>query len=246
MFWFLRLWLAHLLADFPFQTNFIFKLKKKSFLGVVLHGSIFLICALFLSMPYLKYFSSILYILCVWIFHIYIDWRKVKTSNLSKTQDNIWYFLLDQLIHFISLTFVFLFPYSKYPIFWERPYLGNLWLRFYNSDYYVLLAIGYIIVVFTGTILTFYVRKNIDSKEEFTTNGIPSLEKYIGGIFKSILFFILWFEIRNYYSFISLTILIKFLIEKYLIKISSKLFIIDTLVDISLIIFVISMLKLIL
>ncbi|MCX7941693.1 MAG: DUF3307 domain-containing protein [Dictyoglomaceae bacterium] len=246
MFWFLRLWLAHLLADFPFQTNLIFKLKKRSFFGVVLHGSIFLICALFLSVPYLKYFSSILYILFVWIFHIYVDWEKVKTSNLSKKQDNVWYFLLDQLIHFLSLTLVFFFPYNKYPIFWEKPYLGRLWLRFYNSDYYVLLAIGYIIVVFAGTILTFYVRKSLNSKEDFILNGIPPFEKYIGGIFKSILFFLLWFEIKYYYFFFSLLILIKFLIDKYLTKISLNLSLINTFVDVSLIIFIISMLKLIL
>lgn len=238
--------MAHLLADFPFQTNLIFKLKKRSFLGVVLHGSIFLFFALFLSFPYLKYISSIFYIFLVWIFHIYVDWKRVKISNISKKQDNVWYFLLDQLIHFLSLIFVFFFPYNKFPIFWEKPNLGNLWLRFYNSDYYILLAIGYIIVVFAGTILTFYVRKSLNSKEEFVTNGIPPLEKYIGGIFKSILFFLLLFEIKYYYFLFSLIFLMKFLIDKYLIKISLKLSLINSFVDIILIIFIIFILKLLL
>ncbi len=246
MFWLLRLWLAHLLADFPLQTNLVFKLKKKSLLGVVLHASIFLIFALFLSLPYLKYVSSIFYILFVWIFHIYIDWARVKVSNVSREQDNVWYFLLDQLIHFLSLIFVFLFPYSKYPIFWEEPNLGPFWARFYNSDYYILLSIGYIISVFAGTILAFYIGKGLNLRKDFVTNGISPLEKYIGGIFKSLIFFLLWFEIKYIYFFFCLIFLIKIIIDRYFIKISFFTSIINIFIDIFLIISVIYLLKLLL
>ncbi|MGB9857974.1 MAG: DUF3307 domain-containing protein [Dictyoglomaceae bacterium] len=243
MFWFLRLWFAHLLADFPFQTNLVFKLKKKSFWGVFLHATIFLFFALFLSIPYLNYLSAWIFIFSVWIFHIYLDWTRVKVSNLSQKQDNVWYFLLDQLEHLLSLSVVFFLPISKYPLFWKRPNLGDLWLRFYNSDYYILLAIGYIIVVFTGTILTFYVRKGLNSSGNFVINGIPTNEKYLEGLFKTILFLLFWFEIKYFYLISLVIILVKTLLDRYFIKIPLRISLVNTVVDIFLLFLIIFLLK---
>jgi len=246
MFWFLRLWLAHLIADFPLQTNLIFRLKKKSIFGVFIHGTVFLILALFLSIPYLKYFISWIYIILVWLFHIWIDWEKIKVSNTSKERDNVWYFVLDQILHLISLIFVFFIPISRYPQLWENPNLGKIWIRFYNSDYFILLSIGYILVVFAGTVFTFYVRKSFSGKEEFIKLGIPTKEKYSEGFFKSILFLIFWFNIKNLYIILLIILFIKFLSDKYILKLSYKSYFLNTMVDIVILTIVISLLKLLL
>ena len=43
IFW--RLVLAHLLADFTFQTDFIAKWKRESIFGGLIHSFIFFVCA---------------------------------------------------------------------------------------------------------------------------------------------------------------------------------------------------------
>lgn len=53
MFIFDRLLLAHLLADFPFQTNWIYAQKLKSIWGVILHCGIVTLFNIIFLFPYL-------------------------------------------------------------------------------------------------------------------------------------------------------------------------------------------------
>jgi len=244
MFWFLRLLLAHLLADFPLQTNTIFRLKKRSFWGVFLHVSIFFILSIIFSVPYLKYIYSWIYLLLLSIFHIYIDWTRVKVSNKFKEQDNLLYFLFDQLEHLLSLMAIFLLPGSKEVIYWENPYLGKYWKNFYNSNYLILISIGFIIVVFAGTIINYYVRKHFNSSESFTNNGIPIKEKYLEALFKGVIFILFWLNINI--SIPIFVFFIKILCDLYYLKLTKKIFLINNTIDIFLLMTVLIFLKTIL
>lgn len=93
---FLALWLAHLLADFPLQTNRIFRLKIASNAGLALHVSIHLLMTALLVRQPASYLSLFLVLGTV---HFLIDWTKLRLPG-----DPQWPgFLLDQLAHLVSL-----------------------------------------------------------------------------------------------------------------------------------------------
>ncbi len=93
---FLALWLAHLLADFPLQTNRVFRLKIASNAGLALHVLIHLLMtALLVRQPA----SHLSLFLALGLVHFVIDWTKLRLPG-----DPQWPgFLLDQLAHLVSL-----------------------------------------------------------------------------------------------------------------------------------------------
>ena len=93
---FTTLLLAHLLGDFPFQTNYIYALKLKGGYYVIPHALIHvaitavLIGNLSTSWPLL---------IILGIVHFSIDWFKVSTPLYTPDID----FIIDQLMHVASL-----------------------------------------------------------------------------------------------------------------------------------------------
>ena len=122
IFW--RLILAHLLADFTFQTDFIAKWKRKNIFGGLAHSFIFFVCASALcfgqlGQPWLlfgRYFHincwAVLGVLS--FFHFLEDEWRVRTIRKLVSADSFFFFLLDQCIH-IALIFVF-FPPQTYQL----------------------------------------------------------------------------------------------------------------------------------
>jgi hypothetical protein len=89
---FATLLLGHLVADFPLQTDHIFRLKKRSSLGVLLHVGIHVgIMAVLLQNPLAQWRE----LLILGVSHFLIDWVKVH----SKTRQEWLGFLLDQAAH---------------------------------------------------------------------------------------------------------------------------------------------------
>lgn len=203
MFWFLRLFLAHLIADFPLQTNKIFEYKKSTPYGVLIHTGIYLTVSLFLSFPYLKYKEALLFLFFIFILHTIIDLNKVKKLSLK---DGIKEFLVDQLKHLLVLCTVFTLPISKKVLYLELPSNLKFIERFYNSDYYILLIIGYFFVSFAGTIFYFYLLKTFSRKNIFTNKGISIREKYFEVSIRTIIF-ISYYKISFEASLLFFTIL---------------------------------------
>ncbi|MCC6607290.1 MAG: DUF3307 domain-containing protein [Anaerolineae bacterium] len=93
---FLALWLAHLLADFPLQTNRVFRLKIASNAGLALHVAIHLLMTVLLVQQPARHLSLLL---VLGVVHFLIDWTKLRLPG-----DPQWPgFLLDQLAHLVSL-----------------------------------------------------------------------------------------------------------------------------------------------
>ncbi|HOJ92627.1 MAG TPA: DUF3307 domain-containing protein [Dictyoglomaceae bacterium] len=207
MFWFLRLFLAHLLADFPLQSNLIFRYKKQTKYGILLHTSIYLIISLLLSFPYLKYPEAIIFILFLFFVHTLIDLKKMNRS-IRSNNDNIKNFIIDQLEHIISISLVFLLPISKNPEYLGTKILGGIINKYYNSDYYVLLFIGYFFVSFAGTIFYCYLIRVFGNKNIFTSNGVSQKEKYKEVLIRTIIFLVFYWlnfsYIHTLYVFIFL------------------------------------------
>jgi hypothetical protein len=119
---FFRLLLSHLLADFVLQTNFIAKWKKRSFYGVVVHSLTFFIFALILTweeigkiwFDYPIKLSGIWCVIILFLFHVIEDEYRAYNIRHYHIQDNILFFLWDQVIHI-----VFLFVFSPYSSVWD-------------------------------------------------------------------------------------------------------------------------------
>lgn len=88
--------LSHLIGDFPLQTNQIYRLKSKSWLGIVLHSVVHvLVAALLIRQPFAVW--SLL--LWLGILHFLIDLTKLRLPIKQQWLS----FLLDQVAHLVTL-----------------------------------------------------------------------------------------------------------------------------------------------
>lgn len=212
MFWFLRLFLAHLIADFPLQTNKIFEFKRSTPYGILVHTGIYFFISIVLSIPYLKYLDAMIFLIFLFSIHTLIDISKVR--NLS-SKDGLREFLLDQFKHILSLMLIFLLPSGKRVLYLNLPESFSFIERFYNSDYYILLGIGYFFVSFAGTIFYFYIVKTFGIKNFFGKEGISTKSKYLEVLLRSVIFFV-------YYRFSFVYSLIVFLMLRILEILANK------------------------
>jgi hypothetical protein len=96
---FFTLILAHLIADFPLQTNGIFALKLKSKKGIALHVFIHLIVTGFLIK---EPFTHLPLFIILGVTHFLVDWLKLRFPTNRQAAG----FLLDQVLHLIVLVFL--------------------------------------------------------------------------------------------------------------------------------------------
>lgn len=96
--------LAHVIADFPLQTNQIFRWKMQSNLGILLHVAIHLaVTALTLRHS----LSMWRLLLLLGVIHFGIDWLKLRIPVRRQTPG----FIIDQLAHLLSLVYLaMMFP----------------------------------------------------------------------------------------------------------------------------------------
>ena len=95
----LTLLLAHLIADFPLQTNEIFRLKVRHWYGILLHAGIHAIVTAALIINPLEQWSMLL---LLWLIHFAIDWLKLRIKFKIQSIG----FVLDQIAHILSLIFI--------------------------------------------------------------------------------------------------------------------------------------------
>ena len=93
---FFTLVLAHLIADFPLQTNRIFAMKLESNKGIALHVFIHLfVTSLLIKEPY----NHLSLFIVLGITHFLIDWLKLRFPTNRQAAG----FVLDQILHLIVL-----------------------------------------------------------------------------------------------------------------------------------------------
>ena len=159
MFLFYRLLLAHIIADFPLQTNQIFKVKTNTEWGVLIHTLIVLIFSILFTFPYLENPKVIIILLIIFLSHTVIDKLKLEHSKKTKNQ-SIRILLLDQALHttiIAVLTFNFTESYLLSSPF-NSAFLNYL-IDIYNNDIFIVSLIGYIASVFFIPILLMYIRE---------------------------------------------------------------------------------------
>jgi hypothetical protein len=149
---FYLLLLAHLMGDFPLQSDAVYRLKQKSMMGVIVHVAIFALVALIILFPFLSHQHIWAAVLLLSVFHVALDRTKLTIAN-STASDRFLYFIIDQILHFMSL------------------WVAGLWLQksvldaaamapaFYMNSRLLLTVNALIISGFAGSLLLFYAEK---------------------------------------------------------------------------------------
>lgn len=149
MFIFLRLVLAHLIADFPLQTDEIYRLKVKGQFGQFLHAFVIVaVSALFVA-PFLTIPSMWAVLAFIGVCHYIIDNTKLIWNDRIKDKWLFWGFLLDQALHIATaLPCFFITALSNKEAHIAKP---AAWALFYNDNTFVIYAIFFVIAVFSST-----------------------------------------------------------------------------------------------
>lgn len=159
MFLFYRLLLAHIIADFPLQTNQIFKVKTNTEWGVLIHTLIVLIFSILFAFPYLEDPKVIIILLVIFLTHTVIDKLKMEYSKKTNNQ-SLRILLLDQALH-IAIIAVLAFNFTESYLL-SSPFNSaflNYLIDIYNSDIFIISLIGYIASVFIVPILLIYIKE---------------------------------------------------------------------------------------
>ncbi len=125
--------LAHLIADFPLQTNLIYSLKKESPAGIILHSSIHALTAFLLTGLRWDLWYVWLFLL---VTHAITDWAKLSYKSPKQWSG----FLVDQFIHLLFLVLIAIWQpgltsplpdwliYSAFVLAWTPMILMFLWV----------------------------------------------------------------------------------------------------------------------
>ncbi len=146
MFLFLRLVLAHMLGDFPFQTSEIYRLKTQSIWGQILHAQIVGLTAVVFSLPYLGHSSLWLFIFFIASTHVTQDWFKIKIWN--HRLNYFWSFTIDQALHILVIALAMFFPYAHTAP--EQPANMPSWMSWYWNDRFIVYTTAFLATTFQG------------------------------------------------------------------------------------------------
>lgn len=125
--------LAHLIADFPLQTNTIYYLKMESSAGIILHSSIHALTAFLLTGLRWDLWYVWLFLL---VTHAITDWAKLRYKSPTQWSG----FLMDQFIHLMILVLIAVWQpglssplpdwlvYSAFVLAWIPLILMFLWV----------------------------------------------------------------------------------------------------------------------
>jgi hypothetical protein len=189
---FLLLVLAHLIADFPLQTNFIFKARNKFKYGGLLHILMHTISNIFFLTPYLLYYQTWLGICGIILSHFFID--KMKKENIYK-------FALDQILHIMIIIIVSIGLKGLKPAF----IYGDI-DRFFFNNKLLLIIIGFILSTFFSTILIYFIK--LTWFKNYGKTPIETYEKLSGFLDRGFVYLIVVLSLfyKKYY-FLSLGII---------------------------------------
>jgi len=139
MFLFWRLLFAHLVADFPLQTGWVFREKTEHTWGVVFHGGVAGVLGFALAWAYLRFPKTWVVLVALWLFHILLDKGKILLNG--RTVRGRWFvFVCDQALHVASIWLA--------AAVIDGPALG-MRVFFYGSDRFFHLASAYLVTTYT-------------------------------------------------------------------------------------------------
>ncbi len=183
MFLFLRLLLAHFIADFPLQTAKVYFLKAGGGAGKWAHTFIVFLASVLFAFPYWHYPDLWIYLFGATLIHHLSDWLKVELNQGGSPRYFLLRYLGDQLVHLATAAFVLTMAISQKRLAWP----GNgLWASFYNSDFWMLYATMLLAATYFATYFIEALKKSY-FPERFL-NVLPETYKYYGILERTCLF----------------------------------------------------------
>ena len=173
----LRLLVAHLLADFVLQTDTMAEEKKKGLCSkyFFVHISIVGVLTYLLLAQWCNWWAPIL----VMVIHTLIDILKTQIKK-----DNVWTYLSDQLLHLISLIFIW--------VILSENSIASLWKTVTSisiSEKLLLIITAYIIISIPISVLIGYMtQKWLEEIKPGKDESLTKAGKWIG-ILERILIF---------------------------------------------------------
>jgi hypothetical protein len=143
MFLFIRLLLAHFIGDTVLQPDEVYAIKQNRFAGVVVHAVIIFLSLVAFSWPYLTHSEIWILIGFASITHMVQD--EIKMRRVYPKDKNLILFVVDQFLHILFLTPVFMMEFSNQP-----PRSVGFWIDLYKNDSLMLFAMGFVVTVFLG------------------------------------------------------------------------------------------------
>lgn len=182
MFLFLKLFLAHLIADFVLQFEELYRLKVRSLWGHILHVLCHGIVSLLLLFPYLN--EPILWGFIVGLVLMHLTQDFIKYTLTQKIPKNTFvYFMADQFVHVLVLAVILLFPLShEVRGFPHHPILDAV----YRDNNFTLLMIFFLSLTFAAS-YTFHAFCRSFVKTAPPLYGITSFEMTYALIERSVI-----------------------------------------------------------
>jgi hypothetical protein len=148
LFW--RLLLAHLIADFPLQTEAVFAVKKEKDWGVLLHATLFGLTAIVLAGPFMRSGAVWASLFFLWLSHIVIDRAKLSLVA-SGHKDHLAFFLVDQALHIGAAALACL-------LLNRIPTISAIAVHSAVDVRLTKLAVAYVVSVWVSPLLCYYIR----------------------------------------------------------------------------------------
>lgn len=179
-FW--TLLLAHVIGDFPLQTDSIYRLKTKYWWGVLPHVLICTIMNILVLIPFLNTQNAWWGVAFLAVIHVVLDRTKISVSE-KIARDNFFQFFLDQLLHVLSiwLAALWLSNTIDFQSYHVSGFLANRAL--------VIQTTALIFAAFGGVPIVFYAQKFWASEVRKQENTLvyPPLFKRVTGYFERFL-----------------------------------------------------------
>lgn len=189
----LQLLLAHLLTDFVFQNTKMVK-HKRNYKGKSWYLYVHSVLAGVLTYIFLQDWNQFLVPVVIIITHFFIDLWK-----LHQKEDNLKYFIIDQIFHLIVIGIVWLYLINGFS------YVFPTIAMFFSSTKYLAILTAYLLVIFpVGFVIgKFTERWQREITNQGSQDSLQKAGRYIG-IFERIL--ILTFILVNNFAAIGFLI----------------------------------------
>ncbi len=174
--------LAHVIGDFPLQTDAIFRLKTRYTWGVLPHVAICTIMNIIVLVPYLSDKYAWIAIVFLGVVHIVLDRTKITVAE-KIAKDNFLQFLIDQLLHVLSILLT---------AWWLSHAIDASGFEvsgpLANREFIIQLA-ALIFAAFGGVPVIFYAKKYVATKNTDATASTiyPAFIKRVPGYFERFL-----------------------------------------------------------
>jgi len=183
---FLLFALAHVLTDYPLQTNWIYAQKTRGFAQGIFHSGTLLCCHLVLFFPYLSDQRVSISIIGLAAVHHLQDYIKIQLFD-NKGRLILYAYLLDQVMH-VAIFGGIAWVTSQYIM--PLPLTNTDYVFWYHDPRVLIYAILLIIVTFAWETTSFVYRRDKQPDLIFQRNYMQMALR--GAVFTSIYLGYIW------------------------------------------------------